>query len=205
MGVVVVGVDGSDRSVPALEWAANEAAAHGHTLRVVTAWSIPVTALSPGGLPAPIVSRLNGELTRIFKDPELQARADAIGFMLTTTTPEEFAGSLKSELATVGRIVKGDATCLSISAASILAKVTRDRLMRAEDEHEEARSTIVMTPAFSSCCALAIQPPGPHASRRKPDRSPLYFSYVIALNWRAHSRPSETKPGAQHSPFSSSW
>lgn len=31
-------------------------------------------------------------------------------------------------------IVKGDATCLSISAASILAKVTRDRLMRAEDE-----------------------------------------------------------------------
>ena len=53
MGVVVVGVDGSDRSVPALQWAADEAAAHGHVLRVVTAWSIPVTALSPGGLPAP--------------------------------------------------------------------------------------------------------------------------------------------------------
>ncbi len=30
------------------------------------------------------------------------------------------------------RIVKGDATCLSISAASILAKVTRDRIMRSE-------------------------------------------------------------------------
>lgn len=30
------------------------------------------------------------------------------------------------------RIVKGDATCLSIAAASILAKVTRDRVMRAE-------------------------------------------------------------------------
>jgi ribonuclease HII len=30
------------------------------------------------------------------------------------------------------RIVKGDATCLSIAAASIVAKVTRDRLMRAE-------------------------------------------------------------------------
>src|SRR4051794_7989013 len=29
------------------------------------------------------------------------------------------------------RIVKGDATCLSIAAASILAKVTRDRIMRA--------------------------------------------------------------------------
>jgi ribonuclease HII len=33
------------------------------------------------------------------------------------------------------RIVKGDATCLSIAAASILAKVTRDRLMRAESDH----------------------------------------------------------------------
>jgi ribonuclease HII len=33
------------------------------------------------------------------------------------------------------RIVRGDATCLSISAASILAKVTRDRLMRAESIH----------------------------------------------------------------------
>lgn len=33
------------------------------------------------------------------------------------------------------RIVKGDATCLSIAAASILAKVTRDRMMRAEADH----------------------------------------------------------------------
>jgi ribonuclease HII len=35
----------------------------------------------------------------------------------------------------VTKIVKGDVTCLSISTASVLAKVTRDRLMRAEDEH----------------------------------------------------------------------
>ena len=33
------------------------------------------------------------------------------------------------------RLVRGDATCLSIAAASILAKVTRDRLMRAEAPH----------------------------------------------------------------------
>jgi ribonuclease HII len=36
----------------------------------------------------------------------------------------------------VRKIVKGDASCLSIAAASIVAKVTRDRMMRAEaDEH----------------------------------------------------------------------
>lgn len=33
------------------------------------------------------------------------------------------------------KLVKGDARCLSIAAASILAKVTRDRIMRAEAEH----------------------------------------------------------------------
>ncbi len=36
---------------------------------------------------------------------------------------------------TTERIVRGDRTSLSISAASILAKVTRDRIMRAESEH----------------------------------------------------------------------
>ncbi len=56
MGVIAVGVDGSDKSLPALRWAAKEAAAHGHTLRIVTAWSVPVTALCPGGLPAPYPS-----------------------------------------------------------------------------------------------------------------------------------------------------
>jgi ribonuclease HII len=35
----------------------------------------------------------------------------------------------------VTRIVKGDASCLSIATASILAKVTRDRIMRAEAPH----------------------------------------------------------------------
>ena len=34
--------------------------------------------------------------------------------------------------AKVHRIVKADATCLSVSTASVLAKVTRDRMMRAE-------------------------------------------------------------------------
>lgn len=34
---------------------------------------------------------------------------------------------------TTMRLIKGDATCLSISAASVLAKVSRDRLMRDDD------------------------------------------------------------------------
>ncbi len=42
----------------------------------------------------------------------------------------DFVGGGRSRM-----IVKGDASCLSIAAASILAKVTRDRIMRAEGEH----------------------------------------------------------------------
>jgi ribonuclease HII len=41
------------------------------------------------------------------------------------------AGTVKH----VHRQVKADATCLPVAAASILAKVTRDRVMRAEAEH----------------------------------------------------------------------
>ncbi|MBX3315185.1 MAG: ribonuclease HII [Actinobacteria bacterium] len=41
----------------------------------------------------------------------------------------DFVGGGRTQM-----IVKGDATCLSIAAASILAKVTRDRMMRSEDE-----------------------------------------------------------------------
>jgi ribonuclease HII len=42
----------------------------------------------------------------------------------------DFVGDGTSEL-----LVKGDARCLSIAAASILAKVTRDRIMRAAADH----------------------------------------------------------------------
>ncbi len=42
----------------------------------------------------------------------------------------DFVGQGNTQL-----LVKGDARCLSIAAASILAKVTRDRIMRAEAEH----------------------------------------------------------------------
>jgi ribonuclease HII len=42
----------------------------------------------------------------------------------------DFVGAERTQ-----RLVKGDAKCLSIAAASILAKVTRDRMMRLEAPH----------------------------------------------------------------------
>jgi nucleotide-binding universal stress UspA family protein len=48
MGVVVVGIDGSEGSVHALDYAIKEAAAHGHRLRLVSAWEIPPSVLTSG-------------------------------------------------------------------------------------------------------------------------------------------------------------
>ncbi len=48
----------------------------------------------------------------------------------------DFVGGGAVPCAAVTKIIKGDATCLSIAAASIVAKVTRDRMMRAAaDDH----------------------------------------------------------------------
>ena len=50
VGVVVVGVDGSDASMDALRFAADEARRRGVPLRVVCGWSPPVTGRWPGGV-----------------------------------------------------------------------------------------------------------------------------------------------------------
>jgi nucleotide-binding universal stress UspA family protein len=50
MKTIVVGVDGSRGAQVALEFAAREAAAHGAFLRLVTAWEVPSTVLSSGGV-----------------------------------------------------------------------------------------------------------------------------------------------------------
>jgi nucleotide-binding universal stress UspA family protein len=50
---IVVGVDGSDSSRKALEWAYNEAAQHGASLNVVTTWHPPALPMTPpyGSIP----------------------------------------------------------------------------------------------------------------------------------------------------------
>ena len=63
---------------------------------------------------------------------KLAARRAIAGLGLT---PDEILIDGNWDFAADGqarRLVKGDATCLSIAAASILAKVTRDRMMRLE-------------------------------------------------------------------------
>jgi nucleotide-binding universal stress UspA family protein len=60
MGVVVVGVDGSEDAGAALQFAAEEAALRGAYLRVVCAWEVPASATISVGL-VPGLSQSLGE------------------------------------------------------------------------------------------------------------------------------------------------
>jgi nucleotide-binding universal stress UspA family protein len=63
---IVVGVDGSDASRAALQWAYNEAAHHGASLTVVATWHPPALPLGPGYGSMPPEGYESG--------PELEAR-----------------------------------------------------------------------------------------------------------------------------------
>jgi len=74
----------------------------------------------------------------------------------------DFVGDGTSEL-----LVKGDARCLSIAAASILAKVTRDRIMRAEAEHHPYWSFELNKGYPCPKHKMALQGLGPSAIHRR--------------------------------------
>ena len=52
----------------------------------------------PAGTPTQIVARLNGEISKIMKVPEVQGRIEGLGADATTSTPEEFATLLKNDV-----------------------------------------------------------------------------------------------------------
>jgi tripartite-type tricarboxylate transporter receptor subunit TctC len=62
----------------------------------VTGW---YGVLAPAGTPRDVVGRLNGALVKVMGQADTRERFDAIGSVPVTSTPEEFATYLRSELA----------------------------------------------------------------------------------------------------------
>ena len=62
--------------------------------------------MGPAGLPRDIVTRLNAELNRIVKLPEVAARLADQLFDVRTSTPEEFAALIKSDVAKWAKVVR---------------------------------------------------------------------------------------------------
>ena len=62
--------------------------------------------LGPAGLPAPIVDRLNAEVIKLLKLPDIVQKLDAIGSYPLPSTPVEFGAQIAKELIVLGRIIR---------------------------------------------------------------------------------------------------
>jgi len=60
--------------------------------------------MGPAGLPPEIVTRLNTEIVRILKEPEMTAKLSGLGADVVGSTPGEFALYLKNEVAKWGKV-----------------------------------------------------------------------------------------------------
>jgi len=62
--------------------------------------------VAPAGTPRPVVARLNAELARALKSPEVQKRFEGIGVEPVSGTPEEFAQYARAESERWGKLIK---------------------------------------------------------------------------------------------------
>lgn len=62
--------------------------------------------MAPKGIPKPVLARLNSELIKVMRSPELRERIRGQFFDPWTSTPEEFAAIIKADYAKWGKIVK---------------------------------------------------------------------------------------------------
>jgi nucleotide-binding universal stress UspA family protein len=108
MKTIVVGVDGSPSSEAAVEFGASEAAAHGATLRLVSAWEVPATVLSSGGVAPDIYLSFEDEARRIVRDAAARAKAMEPMVSLEERVVEGHAGNaLVDEAETADLVVIG--------------------------------------------------------------------------------------------------
>jgi tripartite-type tricarboxylate transporter receptor subunit TctC len=62
--------------------------------------------VAPAGTPQPIVARLNSEIARAMRTPELRSRLDSEGALPVAGTPEEFAAFIRTEIARWDAVLK---------------------------------------------------------------------------------------------------
>ena len=69
----------------------------------VTNW---IGVFAPAGTPSEIASRLNAEIMRIMRLPEVQSRLANEGAKFTSNTPDEFAAFVKAEITKWGTLIR---------------------------------------------------------------------------------------------------
>ena len=62
--------------------------------------------LAPAGTPRPILNQISKEIARIFDLPDIKERMEAIGYVPTPSTPEEYDKILRGQIETLSRVVR---------------------------------------------------------------------------------------------------
>lgn len=60
----------------------------------------------PAGTPAPIVKRIEEALAKVLANPDVRAKLEANGGVVSPSTPQEYTDSLKAEVALIERMMK---------------------------------------------------------------------------------------------------
>ncbi|MCM3562743.1 Bug family tripartite tricarboxylate transporter substrate binding protein [Hydrogenophaga intermedia] len=68
-----------------------------------TAW---VGLLAPAGTPKAIIDQINAAVLKVMAHPETRERMAGFGAEITTSTPEEFAAHIRSEMSKLGKVVR---------------------------------------------------------------------------------------------------
>ncbi len=68
-----------------------------------TAW---LGLLAPAGTPKALIDQLNAQVRKVMALPETRERMAAFGAEITTSTPEQFAAHIRSEIAKLGKVVR---------------------------------------------------------------------------------------------------
>ncbi|MCO4892859.1 tripartite tricarboxylate transporter substrate binding protein [Cupriavidus sp. WGtm5] len=62
--------------------------------------------VAPAGTPKAVVTRLNAELVKALKTPEVQKKLEGVGVEAVSSTPEEFASYARAEAERWGKLIK---------------------------------------------------------------------------------------------------
>jgi tripartite-type tricarboxylate transporter receptor subunit TctC len=62
--------------------------------------------LGPAGTPRPVITKLNGEINRIFTQPDMKDLLAKTGAEPAGMSPEQFGGFMKTELDKWSKVVK---------------------------------------------------------------------------------------------------
>jgi tripartite-type tricarboxylate transporter receptor subunit TctC len=68
--------------------------------------TIWVALLGPAGMPRDMVMRLNGDIDRLLKAPDVRPAIVATGLEVSTGTPEELTALIRAEFDKWGRVIR---------------------------------------------------------------------------------------------------